>query len=466
MIDRRNFLRASAAGFFIGGHDTFGAASEGVSFYSPGSAGYESGRTIFNSRISRRPAIVAACSAEAGVKAAILQAREKGLPIAVKSGGHSFEGFSVNDGGMTLDLSGLNHRHYEAKGDIFRVGPGAKLREVTEFLLSRGRLLPAGSCGGVGIGGLALGGGYGLFAREFGLTCDHLVGARMLDAQGEVHDTDGGKDGGLLRALRGGGNGNFGIVTELRFKTHRAPTKLHAIRYRFRGLDGKAAIKHLRDWFDATALMSNDTFAAFVLNGKALTLLVTTTSTKGAGAAESILEKFFRKPTGKDRSVSTAAMADALKRYEGRPGPLPFRNASAGFYKGFGDIEVAMPQVVELVARNSGMVFQINTLGGKIGKPELKSTYVHRDFGYLGEVQAYWENPKSEAPLMATVAKVQDELRRAGVDAHYRNYPDATFKKPQVSYYGEKGLGFLEMVKRKLDPDDVIRHGQSVKPAR
>ncbi|MFT4550853.1 MAG: hypothetical protein ACI8XO_003334 [Verrucomicrobiales bacterium] len=465
MIDRRRFLGLTAGSIVAGNQPLLGAAGGGVAFIRPGAAGYDAGRRTFNSRLSKRPALVAACTTESGVQAAVVRAREMGLPVAVKSGGHSFEGFSVNDGGISIDLGGMDQPQYEARSDTFRVGPGAKLRDVTEYLLKRGRLLPAGSCGSVGIGGLTLGGGYGLFAREFGLTCDHLVGARMVDGSGAVHDTGGGKDGGLLRALRGGGNGNFGVVTELRFHTRPAPTNLHAIRYRYHGLKAEVVIARLRAWFEATKKFDRQTFGAFVLNGQSLTLLVTTTSERGHAPIEAVLTKFLPQPSGKNRSVATSPLGKAVKRYEGRPSPLPFRNASAGYYRGFDDIAVALPEVVELVAKNPGMMFQINTLGGKIREPALVSSYEHRDYGYLGEVQAYWTKPDREAPLMATVAKVQMALRRAGITAHYRNYPDATFKDPLLSYYGEKTLGFLEMLKRKFDPGDVIRHAQSVKPA-
>ena len=284
---------------------------------------------------------------------------------------------------------------------------------------------------------------------------------------GKIHDTSGGRDGGLLRALRGGGNGNFGIVTELRFRTRPAPQQLHAIRYRYRNLEAKAVIARLRSWFAATARFDRQTFASFVLNGRALTLLVTTTSKHGSGAAEAMLAAHrIPKPTGKDRSVLTAPLAKAIKRYEGRSEPLPFRNASAGYYRTFDDLAAALPEVVDLVAKNPGMIFQINTLGGKIAEPEVASSYPHREFGYLGEVQSYWSKQGQEARLMATVAKVQATLRAVGIRHHYRNYPDARFKDPLVDYYGEKTLGFLEMLKRKYDPDDIIRHAQSVKPAR
>lgn len=457
---------ATASGILCGtSHDVMGLSDESGVLVGPGAKGYDSARKTFNSRFSRHPNIIAICTKESSVVSAINHAITAKLPVAIKSGGHSFEAFSVNDGGLSIDLSGLNHLQYNTQTDVFSVGPGAKLRDVTEFLLKHGRLLPAGSCGSVGIGGLTLGGGYGLFAREFGLTCDHLIGARMVDGRGKSHNTNGGKDGGLLRALRGGGNGNFGVVTELRFKTRPAPTQLHAIRYRYHGLKEDVIIQRLRAWFSATQKFDRQTFGAFVLNGRSLTLLVTTTSKKGSAPAEAILTKFLPKPTGKNHSVATKPLGIAVKRYEGRANPLPFRNASAGYYRGYSDLAAAFPEIVDLVVNNPGMMFQINTLGGKIAEPEMPSSYVHREFGYLGEVQAYWSKPNRQAPLMATVAKVQTALKNAGITAHYRNYPDATFKDPLISYYGEKTLGFLEMLKRKYDPEDLIRHPQSVKPA-
>lgn len=103
------------------------------------------------------------------------------------------------DGTLSLDLSGMNKMSIDSKTQVFTVEPGAKLQQINEFLLAKGRILPAGSCAGVGIGGLTLGGGYGLLARKFGLTCDQLIGMRLMDAEGKIHDCQGNHE--LCRCL-------------------------------------------------------------------------------------------------------------------------------------------------------------------------------------------------------------------------------------------------------------------------
>src|SRR5690606_14140152 len=100
--------------------------------------------------------------------------------------------------------------------------PACLLQEIYASFLPKNRIIPAGSCGTVGIAGLALGGGYGFFSRKYGLTCDHLTRIKLVDGNGKIQDSDGNPK--LLWACRGGGNGNFGVVTEMEFKTHPAPS--------------------------------------------------------------------------------------------------------------------------------------------------------------------------------------------------------------------------------------------------
>ncbi len=148
------------------------------------------------------------------------------------------EGFSVNDGGLVINLSKLNK--VELLGDNkIRVGPGCTLGNLYDNILPKGRLLPAGSCATVGLGGLALGGGYGLFSRKYGLTCDHLVEATIVDGKGNICSTK--NDHELLWALKGGGAGNFGVVTEMVFNTHEAPLTMQAHYFKARKLTAEKA---------------------------------------------------------------------------------------------------------------------------------------------------------------------------------------------------------------------------------
>jgi FAD/FMN-containing dehydrogenase len=142
-------------------------ASEGVAYYRKGDARYEALRKGFNKRIDKFPQVIAYCTSIQGVSEAVQYAGATKLPVAIKSGGHCMEGFSCNDGGIVINLSGLNKAEL-MHGETLVTGPGATLANLYEVLLPQGRIIPGGSCAGVGIGGLTLGGGYGVLGREHG----------------------------------------------------------------------------------------------------------------------------------------------------------------------------------------------------------------------------------------------------------------------------------------------------------
>jgi FAD/FMN-containing dehydrogenase len=146
-------------------------------------------------------------------------------------------------GGLVINLSKMNSMEFLENNNI-KVGPGCTLFNLYDQILPKKRLLPAGSCGTVGIGGLTMGGGYGLFSRKFGLTCDHLLEATFVDGNGKIHSTK--DDPELLWALRGGGAGNFGVVTEMVFRTQEAPSVMRSHHFKARKLDALRAKKHFR----------------------------------------------------------------------------------------------------------------------------------------------------------------------------------------------------------------------------
>jgi len=211
---------------------------------------YDKLRSLFNSDVERKPKWVAQCKTEEDIQRAVGLAINEDLPVAVKSGGHCFIGSSVNNGGMSINLRSLDKKVYLPKQQKLITGPGVKLGELYDLLLPYDRLLPAGSCAGVGIGGLTLGGGYGLFARQHGLTCDHLTRVRMVTGTGEIVDSENDPD--LLWACRGGGNGNFGAITSMEFQTQSAPKNLGAQRLTAKGLNEKQMLSLVQNWFEVT----------------------------------------------------------------------------------------------------------------------------------------------------------------------------------------------------------------------
>ena len=147
----------------------------------------------------------------------LLWSTRTGVPLAARSGGHSYAGYSVTRG-VVVDLSAFRGISLDADGNA-TIGAGNRLVDIFTRLAARGRGIPAGSCPTVGIGGLTLGGGFGLASRAWGLTCDNLVRLEIVTADGRVRVCDRKRDPDLFWACHGGGGGNFGIVTRFVFRT-------------------------------------------------------------------------------------------------------------------------------------------------------------------------------------------------------------------------------------------------------
>jgi FAD/FMN-containing dehydrogenase len=191
-------------------------------WFTPDSSGYEAIRRPVNVAYREaRPRLVVLCRSVSDVIGAIAYATATGDRIAARGGGHCFAGRSSTDG-IVLDMSGLDRISVAADG-VATIGAGARLGQVYAALHGDGRTLPAGCGPTVGITGLTLGGGIGLLGRKHGLTCDRLVGARVVLADGRVVECDHDHDPDLFWGLRGAGGGQFGVVTSLRFDTVEEP---------------------------------------------------------------------------------------------------------------------------------------------------------------------------------------------------------------------------------------------------
>ena len=463
MIERKAFLKMAALaplGVYAGRFSKYYSieTTANVDYYKKGEAQYEALRKGFNKRIERYPQVIALCKNTAGVAEAVQYAVANKLPVAIKSGGHCMEGFSVNDGGMVINLSLLNTIKWVDKETI-SVGPGCKLAQLYDELLPKGRVVPGGSCATVAVGGLVLGGGYGLLARKFGLTCDSLLEVTMVDGTGNIVHSNNDKE--LLWACKGGGNGNFGVITELKFKTHAAPKTMQSYRFKTYKTNTAKATTILKTWFEATALLPPSCFSAYVLNGKTAYILLTNIEKNTPGVEKAI--NMLTAVSAKTSKTTPQPLAKALKVFYGKTEPLYFKNASAGLYKNYAEIVSFIDKVIDTVTTTPGMIYQVNTLGGNIvnSQKETEAAFPHRGYPYFSELQTYWELPVQSKRLLEKFAAVQSLFSANGVTAQYRNYPDINFTNWQTAYYGNN-YQRLQLIKQKYDPDNTIRHLQSI----
>jgi FAD/FMN-containing dehydrogenase len=185
----------------------------------PQEAGYDEARTIWNAMIDRHPGAVVRCRGAADIVAAVRFAREHGLLLAVRGGGHNIAGNAVCEGGLLIDLSLMRSVRVDPASRTARVEPGATLGDFDKEALAFGLATPLGINSTTGVAGLTLGGGFGWLSRKFGLAADNLISTDVVTAEGKLVRASETENSDLFWALRGGG-GNFGVVSSFEFRLH------------------------------------------------------------------------------------------------------------------------------------------------------------------------------------------------------------------------------------------------------
>jgi FAD/FMN-containing dehydrogenase len=214
--------------------------------YEAGDREYEDACTLFNAMIEKRPLLVARCSAPDDVVAALAFARDHRLDVAVRGGGHSVTGLSLVDGGLVLDVRGMDDIEVDAERRVARVGGGATWGAVDRATQAYGLATTGGRVSSTGVAGLTLGGGSGWLERKHGLACDNLVAAELVTAEGRLVRASETENSDLLWALRGGG-GNFGVVTALELRLHPVGPEVYGGVMMYTAARGPELLRRWRD---------------------------------------------------------------------------------------------------------------------------------------------------------------------------------------------------------------------------
>jgi FAD/FMN-containing dehydrogenase len=212
----------------------------------PGDDGYDVARGVWNAMADHRPAVVARCTSNTDVVAAIAFARQHNLEIGVRCGGHSILGICVPEGGLLIDLAGMRSVRVDPRSRRAWVQGGALLGDLDRAAQEFGLATTAGNVSHTGVGGLTLGGGMGWLARRFGLACDNVVSYEIVTADGTTLRVSESEHEDLFWGLRGGG-GNFGVVTEFEFRLHQIGTAALLIDQTFDITEAPSAMRRWRD---------------------------------------------------------------------------------------------------------------------------------------------------------------------------------------------------------------------------
>src|SRR5215475_603868 len=234
--------------------DAFASGLRGACLV-PSSLGYDDARVIWNGFADKRPAIIARCSGAADVIDAVKFARKHELLVAVRGGGHNVAGNAICDGGIVIDLSGMNSVRVDPTARTARVGGGAILGDVDRETQAFGLATPLGAVSLTGVAGLTLCGGLGWLRRKYGMACDALISVDIVTADGSFVTASRDENADLFWAVRGGG-GNFGVVTSFEFQLYPVGPIVTLCAPMYRLGDDAAGI--MRRWMEFMAVASED----------------------------------------------------------------------------------------------------------------------------------------------------------------------------------------------------------------
>jgi len=440
----------------------------------PAQPGYDEARRVFNAMIDRRPAVIARCADTADVVAAVDVARERGLVVAVRCGGHSVAGLSTCDDGMLIDLSGLKSIAVDPETRTARAGGGVLWGEFDAATQAHGLHAPGGRVTTTGLGGFTTGGGYGWTSSKHGLACDNLVSVEVVLADGSVVRASEDEHAELFWGIRGGG-GNFGIVTEFEFWLHLLGPIVLAGLTLLPIERAPEVLRRWRDWADAapdelsTACVvltaPPEPFVPPELQGKpvlAIAVLYVGDAERGGGVIESL--KDLRPVVDLVAPMPYTAFQAILDA----SAPPGFRSYWRGEYmRELSDaaIDSFVAHAVDLTTLGAPLsqmvIFRIGQ--GVAAVPDEATAFSHRDAGYLFHPISVWAEPDDEGMIAANRAFAA-AMRPHVSGASYLNFtPEADRVRDA---YGEEKYARLVALKDTYDPGNLFRLNQNIRPSR
>ena len=451
----------------------------------PGDGDWSTAHQLYNTRFDNlKPAAVAYVANTDDITTAMAYARSHAIKISIRNGGHSYAGWSSGNGRLVIDVSKLNKIRASANEAV--VGAGSKLIDVYRALAAKGVTIPAGSCPTVGVSGLTLGGGHGVVSRAYGLTCDSLTQATLITASGKQVTANASENKDLFWALRGAGNGNFGVVTELQFKTHPAPQAVSGY-LTWPWSSAAAVVSAWQEWGPdqpdeiwSSCHLAND-------SGGTPTISIAAFSIGTYGELQNAVDRLADSVGAPASSVSlkNRTYEGAMEMYAGcssfssdaqchLPGSTPGRNAQGALgretYSGRSDffdkslssagIQTLLNQFSSVQGGAGSIAF--TALGGAINRVSPTATaFVHRRSRMLAQYIVSWTPGTSGTTAQSWLTSAHKAMAPYASGAAYQNYTDATLTNWRKAYYGDAAPR-LATLKKVYDPERVFTFPQAL----
>ncbi|HXI81754.1 MAG TPA: FAD-binding oxidoreductase [Verrucomicrobiae bacterium] len=430
----------------------------------PDDPGYDEARVSFNGILDRRPAAVVSCASTADVVAAVRAGRAAGLPIAIRGGGHSVAGHSIPDGALVVSLDRMRTVDVDPERRLAHAGGGAQWNDVDAAAFAHGLAVPGGTFGDTGIGGLTLGGGLGWLMPIAGLTCDNLVEAEVVTADGRVVIAGANGDPELLWALRGGG-GNFGVVTRFTYRlTAVGPMWGGTVQY-----DGGAArevFERINEVYGAHPTLGMPTIGIHREPELGLSISLLLGIVDSTDPETTIAELRRDLPitaddTGPRTYLELQAMAGIL--------PFGLRHYWKGHF--LRDLDAStFERLVATVGDDDAVGAAFILIEGMVGagrtEPEGGAAFGQRAAAWNVSALAIWESPADDVTAIGWARRVADLVEpRSLTGGGYVNYSPVDESRERVmAAYGPDRYERLVAVKRRLDPENVFRFNHNVSP--
>lgn len=439
----------------------------------PGEAGYDEARTIWNAMIDRHPGAVVRCRGAADIMRAVSFAREHGVLLAVRAGGHNIAGNAVCEGGLLLDLSLMRGVRVDPIRRTARVEPGVVLGDFDKEAQAFGLTTPLGINSTTGVAGLTLGGGFGWLSRKFGLTVDNLISADVVTADGKLVQASATENPDLFWALRGGG-GNFGVVSSFEFRVHPVgPMVLSGLI-----VHPFARARELLAGYRQVAAIAPDELTQWVVLRKAPPLPFLPADVHGKEIVvfavcyvgderdgNQALEPLRRLGTpiadvvGMQPFTAWQSAFDPLLT----PGACNYWKSHNFVELGDGLLDVLVHQVAQLPTEECEIF--IGQLGGAASRvaPDAMA-YPHRNANFAMNVHTRWRESADTQRSIEWARKLFAETAPYATGGVYVNFMPEDETDRVSSAYGAN-YARLTALKSKYDPDNLFRLNQNVQPS-